>query len=58
MKKAIHIRMENETIEELNKIANKTKVAKSVIIDMILQDGLEQIKKLNYNFTKFIEEKS
>lgn len=55
MKERIHVTLESETMEELDKISHKTKVAKSVILDMIIKDGIEKIKSINYNFTKFIE---
>ena len=54
MKSKVHVTLETDTMSELERIHKKTRIAKSVILDAIIKDGLEEIKKLNDNFTDFI----
>ena len=54
MKCKVHVTLETDTMSELERIHKKTRIAKSVILDAIIKDGLEEIKKLNDNFTDFI----
>lgn len=56
-KKDIHVTLDNDTIKELERIHKVTRVKKAVILDMIIKDGLNEIRKLNDNFTQFIKER-
>ena len=54
MKKDIHISIENEILSDLNAMSEKMKMARSTLLEGIIARGIEDIEKLNYNFTQFI----
>lgn len=57
MKTKQNFSVDKEVAEELARVNKATKIAKSVILNMTLKFGLEDIKKLNYNFTQYIRER-
>ena len=54
MKKDIHISIENEILSDLNQMSEKMKMNRSALIEGVIAKGIEDIRKLNYNFTQFI----
>lgn len=57
MKTKQNFSVDAEVAEELARVNKTTKIAKSVILNMTLKFGLEDIKRLNYNFTQYIKER-
>lgn len=54
MKKDIHISIENEILSDLNRMSEKMKMSRSILLEGIIVRGMQEIKNLNYNFTQFI----
>ena len=54
MKERLHIMVDSKTAKELDKIKNITGSSKSVIIDRIITKGMVDLKKMNYDYSKFI----
>lgn len=57
MKTKQNFSIDREVAEELSRVNKTTKIAKSVILNMTLKFGLEDIKRLNDNFTQYIKER-
>lgn len=47
--------LDSEVVKELIEISNKMGVAQSQILNVSLKKGLEEIKKLNYNYSEFLK---
>jgi len=47
--------LDSELVDELIKISNKIGVAQSQILNVSLKKGLEEIRKLNYNYSEFLK---
>ena len=54
MKKDIHVSIEDSILADLNAMSDKMKMARSSLLEGIIARGIEDIEKLNYNFTQFI----
>lgn len=54
MKERLHIMVDEKTAKELDKIKNITGASKSVVIDRILTKCMADLKKINYDYSKFI----
>lgn len=50
----IHISIENDILSDLNAMSDKMKMARSTLLEGIIVKGMQDIEKLNYNFTQFI----
>ena len=46
-----------ELIDELKKISDRIGVAQSKILNEALAQGISEIKKLNYNYSKYVKER-
>lgn len=54
MKKDLHISIENYVLSDLNQMSDKMKINRSALIESIIVKGMQDIERLNYNFTQFI----
>lgn len=57
MKKKHNYTLDSELVDELKRISDKIGVAQSKILNEALANALDDIKKLNYNYSKFIRER-
>ena len=57
MKTKMNYSLDSELVNELKRISDKIGVAQSKILNEALANALDDIKRLNYNFTKFIRER-
>ena len=55
MKTKMNYSLDSELVEELKRISEKIGVAQSKILNETLAQGLAEIKRLNYNYSKFIK---
>jgi len=47
--------LDSELVKELIETSNKIGVAQSQILNVSLKKGLEEIRKLNYNYSEFLK---
>ena len=47
--------LDSDLVKELIEIAKKMDVAQSSILNTSLKKGLEEIRKLNYNYSEFLK---
>lgn len=52
-KEKVHVSLSTDTLTKLEETAKKTSVSKSLIMDTIIAKGIEEIRKLNYNFAQY-----
>lgn len=57
MKTKMNYSLDSELVNELKRVSDKIGVAQSKILNEALANALDDIKRLNYNFTKFIRER-
>lgn len=57
MKTKMNYSLDSALVEELKRVSDKIGVAQSKILNEALANALDDIKRLNYNFTKFIRER-
>lgn len=57
MKKKHNYTLDSELVDELKRISDKIGVAQSKILNEALANALDDIKKLNYNYSKFMRER-
>lgn len=57
MKTKMNYSLDSELVYELKRISDKIGVAQSKILNEALANALDDIKKLNYNYSKFIRER-
>lgn len=50
----LHVSMQHETLDKLNELKELMKIERSTLIETILIKGMEDIRKLNYNFIEFM----
>ena len=55
MKKDIHISITDGILADLNQLSWRMQVTRSALIEGIIRKGIQDIVKLNYNFTEFLK---
>lgn len=57
MKTKMNYSLDSDLVNELKKISDKIGVAQSKILNEALAQGISEIKKLNYNYSKYVKER-
>lgn len=57
MKTKMNYSLDSDLVNELKKISDKIGVAQSKILNEALSQAISEIKKLNYNYSKYVKEK-
>lgn len=57
MKTKMNYSLDSDLVNELKSISDKIGVAQSKILNEALAQGIAEIKKLNYNYSKYVKER-